>query len=254
MINISLLDKIKQFFEIMGSNNNSWLVIAILLIISFCILLSCKMNDKFMKVFYVVLYLGILGLIMYVYNKQVLELIDYLIENIVANVLFPNLAIYIGVLIFINIVVLISLFSRKVRLYVKNINIIFFAIMQLFLYLIAENVMTNSVNVYEKLSIYTNQNLLILVELSMQLFVIWILVLGVIWLADYLMAKASNKVIVKEKNVLVNDKQELENNKPINEVNLTNYNHEIYEVYEDYYRDYYDDNDYIPLKKANKNA
>lgn len=245
MINISLLDKIKQFFEIVWNSSNSWLVIGILIVLSMFVLLSCKMNDKFMKVFYVTLYIGILGLIMYVYYEQVLNLIDYLIENIVANILFPNLAIYIGVLLFINIVVLISLFSKNVKLYVKNINIIFFAIMQLFLYLIIENVISNSINVYEKLSIYTNQNLLILVELSMQLFTIWIIILGIIRLVDYFMIKSNNKVIeVKEdnKNKEINNDLVKEQN-IIKEINITNYNNEVYDMYEDYYKDYYDDYD-----------
>ena len=260
MINISLLDKIKQFFEIVWNSSNSWLVIGILIVLSMFVLLSCKMNDKFMKVFYVTLYIGILGLIMYVYYEQVLNLIDYLIENIVANILFPNLAIYIGVLLFINIVVLISLFSKNVKLYVKNINIIFFAIMQLFLYLIIENVISNSINVYEKLSIYTNQNLLILVELSMQLFTIWIIILGIIRLVDYFMIKSNNKVIeVKEdnKNKEINNDLVKEQN-IIKEINITNYNNEVYDMYEDYYKDYYDDynliKEYIPIRKEKENA
>ena len=51
--------------------------------------------------------------------------------------------------------------------------IISFAIMQLFLYLIVDNIITYDVNVYEKLSVYTNPNLLVLIEFCKALLVVY---------------------------------------------------------------------------------
>lgn len=198
MINVPFFEKISKFFNILINNNYALIIGSILLILLFIILFACKKNDKLIKVLYISLYAIILLGLAFRYKSYLLTLIDYLIENIVANLLFPNLAIYIGVLLILSIIVIVSIFSNKVKFYIKSINIVCFAIMQLFLYLIINNIITNNINVYEKLSIYTNQELLILVELSMQLFVVWICVLGIIKLIDYIMDR---KVVVENSNV-----------------------------------------------------
>lgn len=190
MINIPFMEKIQKFFEIIVKNNYAFIVVGLLLVLSFILLFACRKNDKLTKILYFILYgIAIIGILLQ-YHTYLLSLIDYLIENIVANLLFPNLAIYMGILLIINIIVIRSIFSNKVKFYVKSINVVCFIIMQLFLYLIINNVIANNVNVYEKLSIYTNQELLLLVELSMQIFVVWLFVLGFIRLIDYLMDKS----------------------------------------------------------------
>ena len=75
----------------------------------------------------------------------------------------------------------------------------------LFLYLIVKNIIANNVNVYESLSIYTNQELLVLIELSMQLFVVWICVLVIIRLVDFLMSKSEKKIVDNSLELINND-------------------------------------------------
>jgi len=253
-MNISLLDKIKHFFGILASNEFSLVIVLIFALLALFIILSCKMNDKLMKFFYVITYVSLLGFIVYLYYEQFLNLFDYLVETIVSNILFPNLAVYMGVLLFANIITLFTIFSSKVKDYVKCINIVSFSIMQLFLYLIVENVVVNNVNVYEKLSIYTNQDLLVLVELNMQIFVIWIFVLIIIGLIDHFMGKSEVKVkeVVNER-IIINEPDinyASKENKVINDVSSLTVNHENTVVLEDnYYEDYYEFIEYVPIKK-----
>lgn len=231
MVKVSFLEKMKQLFSMITNNNYSIIVIGILFILLLIILFACKKNDKLIKIMFVSLYIMVITGLIYRYHVEIVTLYDYLVENIVANLLFPNLAIYMGVLLFLNIIVLWSIFSNKVKFYVKSINIVCFALMQLFLYLIINNVIANNVNVYEKLSIYTNQNLLILVELSMQLFVVWICVLGIIKLIDYFMGKS---ITITENN---NMQLVIENNE-VQEIN-------DYNVMDSFI-------EYVPIKKVKK--
>lgn len=101
-------------------------------------------------------------------------------NNIFLFLFFPNLAVYVLVLIIINILIVRSTFSKKDSKFTKNINIIFFLLFQVIFYLIIDNVVKNNIDVYEQLSIYTNQDLLILIELSMQLFLLWVILLLII--------------------------------------------------------------------------
>lgn len=233
MIKLSFMDKVKKLIEIVNTQPNSLLLLISLFIIFLIILFTCKKNSKLLKIIYATIYLSIIGILIYLYYSEILSFFDYLIECIVNNILFPNLAIYVGMILIINIIMLISIISNKVKFYIKSINIIGFIIMQLFLYLIINNVIVNEINIYEKLSIYTNQELLILIELSMQLFVVWLLVLGMIRLIDYLMDKVPHKK---------------ENNEIINNDLIINNNDNIYQNYE-YKQEYIE---YVPIKKIKR--
>ena len=210
MINLSLGEKIKYFIDIIRDNVNTLYIMGILLILTLLILVVYRKNNKLVKGFFVGLYFLIIISIVVIYHQHIISLFDYLVENVVANLLFPNLAIYAGILLFINIIVIASLLSDKVKYYVKSINIVYFGITQLFLYLIIDNVIRNDINIYEKLSIYTNQDLLILIELSMQLFVVWIIVLMIIKFVDYLMNKSEKEISITDNKLVINN--EIANN------------------------------------------
>ena len=253
MINMSLFEKIKCFFQIVVNNNSSLLIISILAFLAFLILFTCKLNRKLIKILYIMFYIGAILLIGVIYYEQILTLIDYLIENIVANLLFPNLAIYVAVLLVINSIVLITIFSNKIKFYVKSINIVCFVISQLFLYLIIDNVIVNNINVYEKLSIYTNQELLVLIELSMQLFVVWILVLLVIRFVDYLMSRSINEKSKISNNLVLETETDFE--EEYNQINTDINKKDVYVSAIDYSEAYNNIGElieYVPIKKVKK--
>ena len=74
------------------------------------------------------------------------------------------------------------------------------------LFIIVKTIVDNNVDIYEKLNVYTNQDLLVLIELSMILFVIWIFILTFINIVRKIVNAIENrKVTVKEKDVVVNN-------------------------------------------------
>lgn len=212
MINVSLGEKIKYFIDMISDNVNTLYIMGILLVLTLLVLVVYRKNNRLVKGIFIGLYFLIIISLIVIYHQPLISLFDYLVENIVANLLFPNLAIYALILLIINIIVIASLLSNKVKYYIKSINIVYFGITQLFLYLIIDNVIRNDINVYEKLSIYTNQDLLILIELSMQLFVVWIIVLMIIKFVDYLIIKSEKKVVITDNKLVINNEIESNNN------------------------------------------
>ena len=206
MIQASLLEQITTFFNILVANQYlNIIAIAAVGLILILILASKFHNKKITKILYIVAYLGIFGTLIGFFHKEILELFDYLINNIFLFLFFPNLAVYILVLVIVNILIIKSTFSEKDNKGLKIFNIISFIIFNIIFYLIIDNVIENNVNVYEQLSIYTNNDLLILVELSMKLFVVWLLMLGIIKITRSLVggvyvAKSTNKNLNLVKN------------------------------------------------------
>ena len=186
MVSLSLIERLETIVSIIKNSQEAKFVIPIIALISILLILIGLIKKRFVKYLYVFFYLDALGVLGYFYHVPLLNMLDYLVENVVNNILFPNLAVYIFVLLVINIVILISILSNKVGRFVKSFNICSFSIMQILLFFIVKSIIDNKINVYEKLNVYTNEQLLVLIEFSMTVFVIWMILLMVIKLINKL--------------------------------------------------------------------
>ena len=188
MIQVNIFEQIKTVFQIFTSNKN---ILLISLIAGFTLLILTVINYikayKMKKVILISIYLLIFGIFLYFYSNEIFSFIDYLINNIFILFLFPNLAFYTLIIIVINILVMKTLLNIRSSKIIKNINTIFFVIFNIIFYLIIDNVIKNNIVVYETLDIYTNRELLTLIQISIYLFIIYLLIM--------LISKISNKFI-----------------------------------------------------------
>jgi len=187
MIRLSLMERLETMLNIIKNSNETKYIIPIIIVVSLLLIGVCLVKKRFVKYISVFLYIIGLGVLCYFYYEPILEILDYLVENIISNILFPNLAVYGFILLVINIIMIRSILSNKVKKTTKCFNIICFSIMQLSLFFIVKVIIENEINVYEKLNFYTNQSLLVLIEFSMAVFVIWMVLLMV--------SKLINKII-----------------------------------------------------------
>ena len=243
MIQTSILDQIILFFNIFMKQTNKYIILGITIGIILLFILANKFkNKKITKVICFIIYVSIFGYLIYMYQGEILNLLDYLMDNLVRLLLFPNLAIYILVLVIVNIFIIKSTFSNKDSNFQKIINIIYFGLFNILFYLIVNNIITNQINVYEQLDIYTNQELLNLIVLNMKIFVIWLFTILIIKFINHI----SNKVEIRKhtNNYLnleqVDDNYGLSKVKKVSKKKIKPYN-----IYNDYI-------DVMPIKKAKK--
>ena len=218
MIQENIWEQLSTFFKVFTTNSNI-ITLSIISLASLLILLLANKfkNKKITKIICIMAYLAIFGTLFYFYSSEILKLLDYLMNNIFLFLFFPNLAVYILVLVVINIIIVKSTFSKKDSNLTKVINVVFFVIFNLIFYLIIDNIITNNINVYEQLDVYTNSDLLVLIELNMKLFLIWMLVLLINKISTNLiyyieLKRTSNKKLVLEDVI----SEEIINTTPIN--------------------------------------
>lgn len=243
MIQTSILDQIILFFNIFMKQTNKYIILGITIGIILLFILANKFkNKKITKVICFIIYVSIFGYLIYMYQGEILNLLDYLMDNLVRLLLFPNLAIYILVLVIVNIFIIKSTFSNKDSNFQKNINIIYFGLFNILFYLIVNNIITNQINVYEQLDIYTNKELLNLIVLNMKIFVIWLFTILIIKFINHISSKveirkhANNYLNLEQ----VDDNYGLSKVKKVSKKKIKPYN-----IYNDYI-------DVMPIKKANK--
>ena len=175
MNDFSLVEKIHILMKLVSSSSLflicSIIGIALLIFFIFCIIFNKKIN----KWIFISICLLISIILLINYGTLIFNIIDNIFDSLFMALYFPSLSIYVSVLITLNISFIISVFSKKQTKLKKLINITIGVISDFFLVLIIDIVSKNNINIYEQLTLYSNQFLLVLFELSMSLFVSWVL-------------------------------------------------------------------------------
>ncbi len=176
MNDYTMIEKIKILIDIIVSSplflSCSMLGIAVLIFLILCV----KRDEKISKWVFVIVFLCITLILLTGYNSLIFSLVDNLFDDIFMALYFPNLTVYVIILSISNAFLIYSIFSRKMKKSLKILNITNAFIIDVFLVLVIDTVSKNNINVYNELTVYSNSNLLILLELSSALFTSWILV------------------------------------------------------------------------------
>lgn len=174
MIEFTLFDKISTVFNLIFSTP-----LFLILILGFILMIIdinfISKKDKKTKIIYFVVSIVILGLLLEQYFPSLLNIFNIVFKNIVSMIYFPTVLEYIIVLLISLFILLFSIFNKNINRKIKIINEFVFSINTFIFFLILDQISSSKVNLASKLSIYTNDNLMMLFELSIAIFVIWVI-------------------------------------------------------------------------------
>ena len=189
MVEISLWDKIKTIFSLIFSSPLFLvLLFGFLLMIVDIYVISKK--KKGTKIAYLIVSLIIIGLLLKNYFSSLFSIFDTIFKNIVTIIYFPSVLEYIIMLIVSLVILFISLIIRKTNKKVRIINTFVFSTNIFLFFLILDQISKNNIDLSNKINIYSNENLMVLFELSILIFIVW--VVGLI------LYKIINKIIHKD--------------------------------------------------------
>ena len=212
MKRLSLLDKLKIFWDVSQSSYLFAVLLIVLIILAYIFLATNKKNAKKNKMIYIGVTITVLVFITFLYQSSIKQLLDYLIDNLFISILYPNFAIYFAMMIIMNIIVWISIFRFQTSEIIKRINIIIYIIMNYLLALIIKVVDTSKISILNKTSVFSNQKATALIELSSMIFIIWIIYL-IIYKIILVYIRKDYKPKVKK--VIINKKILPENFEPL---------------------------------------
>ena len=153
-----------------------------------CILLSpvllIFLNKKITKKAVVLVYIAILGTILYVGNTTIFALFDNLMDGIFITLYFPNFITLFLVELLSAIICLITFLKKGITKTSKVINVTSFAIIQTIFILILTIVQTNNIDIYKENALYASNDVLTLMQLLMGTFALQIITLLVIKAID----------------------------------------------------------------------
>lgn len=200
MTKMSFTDKLGVLLNVINSSKEYILIFFVLLFIGYVILSTNNKKSKKMKNIFLMIYLFIIGSIIYMYHTNLANMFDYMMNNLFIVIYFPNLAVYLAAIITTNIIMWISIFSNKTPNFIKNINVALYSMITYLLILILNVIKENKLDVFTQSSIYGNTTAQALIELSSILFIIWIAFLTIY--------KIIKTIIVRPKEISVQQKVE----------------------------------------------
>lgn len=177
MSKMSFWDKLGILFKVSKSSYLFIVIIALLLVVGVFLMTTNKKTAKRNKTIYIICSVFMLLFLLFSYHKPLGNIFDYMMNNLFITIYFPNLAIYFGAMIVMNIIVWISIFHFKTTDIIRKVNVVVYVVMNYILALVLNVINSEKLDVFTQSSVYKNSKATALIELSSILFVIWIIFL-----------------------------------------------------------------------------
>ena len=175
MNDFTLVEKLKILMDVILSSPLFLILCICAVIIAIFLIFRLSLDNKRNRIAFISCWVVMLLAIIIKYFGIFAELMDNMFNMIFEALYFPSLSTYLMILIVSNFFLIYSVIPKKVDLKHKLLNIFTAIIIDAFLVMIMEIVSTNKISIYDKVTLYSNNKLLVLLELSTSVFTSWIL-------------------------------------------------------------------------------
>lgn len=176
MIRTNIFDKLQVLINIVTNEPFMLIMLILYLFLAVVLLYSSKLSKKKAKMVFISWYIFMIATISLEYKDKLLGLIDYLINNIIYEFVFPNYLVFIIIFVITNIYVINSIISKNSTKIYKVINITMYSLTSFISFILFYLITKNNINVYNELDVYTNSDITSLIELTMIIFSIWTII------------------------------------------------------------------------------
>ena len=215
----NILEKLSCVFEMLFSN---WVYVSFVGLLAIFLVLSVFKIVSRKKAFLTTFigYIALLGYTIFMNSKQLGKVGNNLVDNFFTNIYFPSTYTYLFTLIVFDVIVFVTLMKDKVSKAYKWIHGIFFFIMHFVLILILELLANNKIDIFSKTSLFSNKNLVMLLELSMNVFIVWLVLIVFTYLTNLITEKLEG-IKVNDNVSIIYDKTKKRYNIKYNQCLLT---------------------------------
>lgn len=214
MIQMSLFEQLAYLVEMIVSSPLTIFLLFIICGFVALLIAEIKSKDKTISKILVYGFLTSTILVAFIYNKSILMLLDSFMDKVFETIFFPNIVTYVLILVFINTLLITLLLKNKVKEVYKVIT--FIATVQIdFLAILTLNTITkNDINIYSELTLYSDKTLLVLLQFTTEIFVLWLIIMFMATIINNLISM-KNKELRKQnlghiKNLIIRKKNNFE--------------------------------------------
>lgn len=189
---LSIVEKFKILFDMILDVKFVFIFLGVLVIATFLYLIKKIDNRKYIMIITLSLLL-ILGIDIVINYKELAEVFDNFMTIFFSNIYFPSVYVYVGTLLIVAIAFITSMFNKMLNKIYKIINGVTFVMNNILLVIILNIIAKNKIDVFTPNELYTNINLVAVLEISIGLFVLWVLSLIVVYTTSVICDRIGNK-------------------------------------------------------------
>lgn len=189
---LSIVEKFKILFDMILDFKFIFIFLGVLVIATFLYLIKKIDNRKYIMIITLSLLL-ILGIDIVINYKELAEVFDNFMTIFFSNIYFPSVYVYVGTLLIVAIAFITSMFNKMLNKIYKIINGITFVMNNILLAIILNIIAKNKIDVFTPNELYTNINLVAVLEISIGLFGLWVLSLIVVYTTSVICDRIGNK-------------------------------------------------------------
>jgi len=199
MTYLSIIDKLMILFNLLKESIFLLIFIGIL-IFSVVLRVLGKINNK--KLFAIII-LSLFGtfLAVLLMNYDILsKTFDNFLDIIFTNIYFPSIYVYLFIIISSYVIVIVTLLNRKISRINRIANYVMAFILNFILVINLNIIAEEKIDIFSTSSMYTNINLVSMLELSMNVYILWIVVVSAVFiinqLTDIILVKRESRKLV----------------------------------------------------------
>ena len=188
-MNLSLIEKIKIIFQYMFSSFLSVEMFILSLLLFLILVVNLKRKNSIVQMIAIGIYLGFVIGIVISYASYVQTCVDSFVKLVMNYIYFPSTVVYFFIILFISIMIIWTLFTKKLTIFKKAVNYLFFSILYFFFMSFVALATYDGVDLLDITRLYQNDAILSFVQISNFILVIWILFTAFYWLYKYFRKK-----------------------------------------------------------------
>ncbi len=200
MEELSFLEKL----QILGNNiiaHPFFLVILIVPMIIMFLERDTTKKEKDVKKIILLIYIIVIAVVLFIGGSTLFELFDNVVDGIFMTLYFPNFITLFVVIIISAIICLITVYKKNMPKAIRITNFSGFAIVQTLFCLVLVAIQSNDINIYKENALYSNSDVLTLMQLLMGAFLLQIVTVCVITLINRITEMIEEKDNILSDNV-----------------------------------------------------
>lgn len=188
-MDLSLFGKLGTIFNYIFSSFLSIEMFLLSLLLFLILIVNLKRNNYMIQMIAIGVYIGFVIGIFISYTTYVKTCVDSFVKAIMNYVYFPSTIVYFFIIIFVTVMILYTLFSKKLTQFKKIINYLFFSILYFFFMSFIALATYDGVDLVDTSKLYQNDTILSLVQVSNFILLIWLIYTGFYALYRYYIKK-----------------------------------------------------------------
>ena len=177
-MNLSLIEKIGLIFKYIFSSFLSVEIFMISLLLFIILILNQKKSNFVTQLVAIAIFLGFILGIFISYTTYVKTCLDSFVKAVMSYIYFPSTIAYFFIMLFVTIMMLYTLFSKKLSSFKKIFNYSFFCLLYFLFMGFLSLSAYDMVDLLNTAVLYKNNTILSFVQISNLLLVIWLIYTG----------------------------------------------------------------------------